>query len=100
MWGWLILALVLALGVLYARQLWQTIAALSTYVVFLLLCDEFREQERARFERWVEGADCANDAAVMVQASVFVLQAAQELGEKGPRGLTAPPARGARRKAA
>jgi hypothetical protein len=99
MWGWLILALVMLLGVLYARQLWRTIAGLATYVVFLLLSDEFRDQERARLEDWVEGVDCSNDAAVMVSASAFVLDAAQELAKKGPRALARPAASGARKAA-
>jgi len=93
MWGWLLLAFMLSMGVLYARQLWRKIAALASYVVCLLLSDAFRDSERTRFGHWMETANCTQDASVTMQTSMFVLRAAEDFARRGPLAITRAPAR-------
>ena len=92
MWGWLIAALLVSMGILYVRQLWRKIATLASYVVCLLLSDDFRESERTRFEHWMETANCTRDASVMMQTSMFVLRAAENLARRDSLAITRAPA--------
>ena len=100
MWAWLLLALALLLGTLYARQLWRKIAALVGYVLCLLFSDEFCERERIRFQHWMEAAAGRGDASLMMLAHGFVLHAAYALARKGPIAMAQAPARPSSRTAA
>ena len=100
MWVWLLLVLALLAGVLYTRDLWRKIAALVTYVLCLLVSDEFRDREKSRLDHWVQTADSRGDKPLMMLTSAFVLQAAQALAKRGPVEMTMTPAPRSAKKAA
>ena len=69
------------------------------YVANLLLSEELRESERARFLQWMETTNSRQHPAPL-WTSMFVVHAAEDLARRPPSAVTAPPARGATTKAA
>ncbi len=81
---WVLLALTVLAGILYARYLWKKISGLVSYVVYLLLSDQFHEREKDRFTRWMRNEHWTSHGLMMVRTSMFVLQAAECRGEEEP----------------
>ena len=91
MLGWLLLAVTVPIGFLYSRQLWRKIATLASYVVCLLLSDDIRDGERNRFQHWMNTRNCTQDASMMIQTSMFVLRAAEDLAKNNTVASTSAP---------
>ena len=79
--AWLLLALIVPIGILYTRQLWRKVATLASYIVCLLLSDDIRDGEKKRLQHWLNAKNCTQEASMIIQTSMFVLRAAEDLAK-------------------